>query len=127
MIHVRATVKGEPDVLAFTRIYEYGTADEEIFFSSVSMIEEKLRCKMKINVNEVLVLFSSQLVKSVRAGNHTEAIKNYAAKLLSSDKVMIGVPETLQQVAFEAKIDSKPAIRFVLENAIPTNGQSLAG
>jgi urease subunit gamma len=127
MIHVRATVKGEPDVLAFTRIYEYGTADEEIFFSSVSMIEEKLRCKMKINVNEVLVLFSSQLVKSVRAGNRTEDIKNYAAKLLSSDKVMIGVPETLQQVSFEAMIDSKPAVRFVLENAIPTNKQSFAG
>ena len=68
MISVRATIKGEPDVPAFTKFFEYGSADEEIFFSSSAMVEERLRCGMRLNANEALALFCSHVVKSIRNG-----------------------------------------------------------
>ena len=127
MIVIRATVKGEPDVLTFTRVFEYGTRDEEIFFSSVAMIEEKLRCGMRVNVNEALILFSSHVAKSIRAGDQDRTIRDSAAKILSSETVLIGVAETLQQVTFEARIDHKPVRTIVLKDPIAPSDYIVAG
>ena len=127
MIVIRATVKGEPDVLTFTRVFEYGTRDEEIFFSSVAMIEEKLRCGMRVNVNEALILFSSHVAKSIRAGDQDRAIRDSAAKILSPETVLIGVAETLQQVTFEARIDHKPVRTIVLKDPIAASDYLVAG
>src|SRR5688572_22251473 len=107
MITVRARIEGEPDMPAFARLYEYGSADEEIFFSSAAMVEEKLRCRMKLNTNEALVLYCSYLVKSIRAGKSDEWIENGAAKVLAASDAMIGVPETLRLITFDARIDNR--------------------
>jgi urease subunit gamma len=124
MIIVRATVQGEPDVPAFTRVYEFGSADEEIFFSSAAMIEEKLKCSMKINANEALLLYCSHVAKSVRSGKEDDLIRKTAEKILSSENVMIGVPETLRILRFDATIDSRPTRSLVLNSPI-TGGTSL--
>jgi urease gamma subunit len=122
MIRVKATFKGEPDVPAFTRIFD---SDDEIFFSSASMIEEKIRWNMKINANEALVTYCSYVVKSVRAGKQDGEIKRGAAKVLSADSVMIGVPETLQEITFEM-IDGKVARKIVIKHTIPASGYIMA-
>jgi urease gamma subunit len=127
MIHVKATIWGEPDVLPFTRIFDYGSADEEIFFSSAAMIQEKLARKMKINANEALVTYCACVVKSIRAGRPESDIQEDAQKILSADKVMVGVPETLRVITFEAKIDSMPAIKITFKEPIPTSSYMLAG
>ena len=127
MIAIRITVKGEPDVLTFTRVFEYDTCDEEIFFSSVAMVEEKLRCGMKVNVNEALILFSSHVAKSIRAGDPDRAIQRGAAKILSPERVLIGVAETLQQMAFEARIDDKSVRNVVLKDPIAASDYLIAG
>jgi len=124
MIIVRATIKGEPDVPAFTRVFEYGSTDEEIFFSSSAMVEEKLRCGMKLNANEALVLYCSYLTRSIRGGKSDELIQEGAAKILGSDNTMIGVAETLRLITFEARIDSRPARRIVFIEPI-SKGKSL--
>jgi urease gamma subunit len=122
MIKVRLTAKGEPDVLSFTRVFEYGTGDEEIFFSSVAMIEEKLRCGMKVNVNEALVLYCSHVAKSIRRGIQDAAIVEGAAKILSSESVFIGVPESLHEIKLDARIDGSQARIIVLKDPISTTG-----
>jgi urease gamma subunit len=122
MIRVKAIFKGEPDVPAFTRIFD---SDGEFFFSSASMIEEKIRRHMKINANEAVVTYCSYVVKSVRAGKQDGEIKRGAAKILSADSVMIGVPETLQEITFEM-IDGKVARRITVKHPIPASGYIMA-
>ena len=126
MISVRVMMMGEPDVPAFTKLFEYGSADEEIFFSSSAMVEEKLRCGMKLNANEALVLLCSFVVKSIRAGKQDASIQNDVAKILSASNTLIGVAETLRLIAFEVRIDSKPARKIVLKEPVSASKSLLA-
>lgn len=124
MIHVKTTVRGEPDAPAFTRVFDY---DEEIFSSSAKTIAEKIQWNMKINANEALTAYCIYVIRSIRAGETDISIQDNARKILSADKVMIGVPETLRVITIEAVIDSKPARRIVLAQPIPTSRYSLVG
>lgn len=124
MIRVKATVKGEPDMPAFTRVFD---SDEEIFSSSASMIEEKLQRNMKINANEALMAYCSYVVKSIRDGKQDNEIRKGAGQVLSAKNVMIGVPETLREIMFEAVIDSRAARRIMLKQPIPPSSYIMAG
>ena len=126
MISVRVMMMGEPDVPAFTKLFEYGSADEEIFFSSSAMVEEKLRCGMKLNANEAVVLLCSFVLKSIRAGKHDASIQKEGGKILSASNTLIGVAETLRLITFEARIDSKPARKIVLKEPVSTSKSLLA-
>ena len=123
MIHVKATVKGEPDAPAFTKIFDY---DEEIFLNSAKVIEEKVQRDIKINAGEALIAYCAHVVRSIRAGKQDSNIQDEALKILSVEKVMIGVPETLQMITFEAAVDSRPARRIVLKQPIPAGKYSMA-
>ena len=122
MIHVKATISGEQDAPAFTRVFDY---DEEIFFSSAKMIVEKIQRNMKINANEALIAYCAHVVKSIRAGKLDSSIQDEASKILSADKVMIGVPETLRVITFEAAVGSRPARKIVLRQPIPASKYTL--
>ncbi len=124
MIHVKATVRGEPDALPFTKVFDY---DDEIFFSSADMVGEKIKRGLKVNANEALTAYCAHVVKSIRAGMKDSNIQDEARKMLSVDKVMIGVPETLRAITFEAIIDSKPARRIVLTQPIAAGEYSMVG
>lgn len=124
MIHVKATVRGEPDMPAFTRIFDY---DEEIFLSSAKMIEDKVQRNMKINAGEALIAYCAHVVRSIRAGKKDGNIQDEARKILSIEKVMIGVPETLRVITFEATIDSRPARKIMLEQPIRAGKYSMVG
>ena len=120
MIHLKVKVKGEPDVPLFTRIFEYNDkTDEEIFFNSVDMIKEKLTRNLKINTNEALIVYCSYLISELRAGKSKSTIEKNASKILSTDNVMIGVPETLRKITFEATVDDLPKKVIIFEEPIP--------
>jgi urease subunit gamma len=123
MIHVKATIKGEKDVPPLTKVFDY---DERVFFSSVAMVEEKLQRKMKINANEALLAYCAHVVKSIRAGKKDSSIQRDATRILSADNVMIGVPETLQAIKFEAKLGNR--VRTVaIKKPIPTSSYTMEG
>ncbi len=124
MIHVKATVSGEPDAPPFTRVFDY---DEEIFLSSAKIIEEKIQRDIKINAGEALIAYCAHVVRSIRASKKDSDIQDDARKILAVDKVMIGVPETLRLITFEATIDSRPARKIVLKQPIPADKYSLVG
>ena len=115
MIHVKAVVKGEPDTLPFTMVFQYtDVSDELVFYNSVKIIREKLAKNLKINTNESLVLYCAYVVNAVRSHQSVSKIESNGSKILSDKKVMIGVPETLSKITFEATIDnfSKKQISF---------------
>jgi urease subunit gamma len=125
MIHVRAVVKGEPELPPTTRIFNYSTADEEIFFGSASLVEEKMRRKIRINASEALVAYCALVVRSIRSGEKESRIQEQALKLLNEDGVMIGVPESMRNISFETRIDARVS-KIELDGPIPAKSYTLA-
>ena len=109
MINVKAKIEGEPDVPPFIRVFEYrDKSDDLIFYSMVERIKEKLARNLKINTNESLLFYCAYVVSELRAHKSIDSIEKNASTILSTDKVMIGVPETLRKVTFEAIVDNMP-------------------
>jgi urease subunit gamma len=127
MIHIKATVKGEPDTAPFAQTFLYADkSDEQVFSNSLRMIKEKLDKNLRVNINESLTIYCAYIVKELRARKPVRVIEKNAQKILPADKVMIGVPETLRKITFEAKIDKLPNRRIILKEPIPTNNYTLA-
>ena len=119
MIYIKITVKGEPDVSPFTRIYQYSTkTDEEVFVNLITMIKDRIKKNLKININEVITVFSDLIVSELRNGKTIEEIQKNASRLLSPEQVMIGVPETLRKISFDVTLDDKPMNLIVLNTPI---------
>jgi urease subunit gamma len=119
LIYINLTVKGEPDVSPFTRTYQYSSkADEEIFANSVTMIKDRLDRNLKININEVITLYSSFIVSEIRNGKKIEQIQKNISDFLSPEQVMIGVPETLRTMSFEVTLDDAQMKTVVLNTPI---------
>lgn len=126
MIYIKVTVKGEPDVSPFTRIYQYSTkTDEEIFNNSTTMIQDRLNRNLKININEVIAVYSAFIVSELRDGKSIEQIQQNASCLLSPEHVMIGVPETLRKISFEVILDAESVNLIVLNTPIQILDYSL--
>lgn len=122
MIHVKVTVKGEPDTSPFTRIFSYPKkTDEEIFTNSAIMIKERLDRNLKINTNEALIVYSSYIVSELGENRSVEQIQKNSYKILSPDQVLIGVPETLREMSFEVNLDDKPIQVVTLNMPIPVS------
>lgn len=122
MIHVKVTVQGEPDTSPFIRVFSYPRqTDEEIFINSAIMIKERVDRNLKINTNEALMVYCSYIVSELREHKSTEEIKKNAHKILNQQNVLIGVPETLQRLSFEVKLDDKPAEIIILDTPMPVS------
>jgi len=122
MIYIKAIVKGEPDASSLLRSYEYiDNADELIFIDSVNRIRDKLANKLKINVDQSLMLYCYYAVSQLRANKPITAIEDEARRVLSPEDVMIGVPETIRDIALEVSIDhlSKQVLTFHQPLLIP--------
>lgn len=83
------------------------------------MIKEKLNGNLKININETILAFSALIVSELRNGKSIEHIQKNASCLLAPEQVMIGVPETLQKMYFEIRLDNDSIKHIVLNTPIP--------
>jgi len=113
---LKVTISGEPDVPSFTTVFDY---DEQVFFSSAAIIEEKIQQKMKINANEALMIYCAYVVKSIRTGKKDTDIQKGASEILSVNNVMIGVPEILQAITFEVALENRTR-KIAFKEPIPT-------
>lgn len=125
MIHIKAVVKGEQDIPPITKQFQYDNNSEEIFFSGTEMIKERLAKNLKINLNETLLLYCAYIVLELRSGKTISEIQNNAHRILSPDKVMIGVPESIQRIVFEVIIDNKQKQIVKFEEPIPVSNYIL--
>jgi urease gamma subunit len=106
LIRVRAIVTGESDTSPYFKVFEYSDESyEKIFVPAVNMIKEKIATGLKINFNECLALFCNYVVSQLRTNNSAEHIERESRKILSPQDVMIGVPESLRKVVFQASLD----------------------
>ena len=126
MINIKAQVKGEPDAPPLIRVFEYkDKSDDLIFYSTVEIIKQKIARNLKINANESLIMYCAYVVSELRAHKSINSIEKNASKILSTDKVMIGVPETLRKITFEAMVDNMPKKQITLDEPMPTSSYIL--
>jgi urease gamma subunit len=119
MIRIKAVIKGEEDVLPFSKLFEYDTNSEKIFFNGLKIIQSRLSQNLRININETLMLFCGLITQQIREGTSNSEIIKSLSKMLTPEKVMIGVPESIRIITFEANIDDKSTIKFSLAKPIP--------
>jgi len=121
LIHVKATITGEPDILPLTKIFQDDSSSENVFLSSVQLIKDRLAKNLRININETLLVYCAYVVSELRDGKSINVIKNDAKKILSANNVMIGVPESIRKLSFEVSLDDKPKVTITLDEPIPTS------
>jgi urease gamma subunit len=109
MIKIKAIVKGEEDIPPFSKLFEYDTNSEKIFFNGLKITQSRLAQKLKININETLMLFCGLITKQLRDGKSNPEIVDSLSKILTPEKVMIGVPESIRKISFEVNIDDIPS------------------
>jgi urease gamma subunit len=127
MIIIKAKIKGEPDTPPFIRVFEYkDNSDDLIFYNTVEMIKGKLAQNLKINTNESLIIYCAYVVSELRAHKSINSIEKNASKILSADKVMIGVPETLRKITFEVTVDKIPKKQITFDEPMPTSSYILS-
>ena len=105
----------------FTKFFEYESNSEKIFFSGLNIIKNRLSQNLRINLNETLMLYAGLIANELRSGKPISEIEEIARSILSPDKVMVGVPESLRHISFEVKIDESPKQIIKLEEPIPTS------
>ncbi len=126
MIRLKIEIKGEPDVLPFTKVFEFNEDDEIIFLNSLEMLKEKLSRNLKINANETITVYCAYVINGLRSGKSIEYIQENSSKILSQEQVMIGVAETLREIIFEATIDNMPKKILIFDKPIPTSNYVLS-
>jgi len=108
LILINAFVKGDPDVPPITPKFEYDSSSEKIFVNGVNLIKNRLANNLRINLYETLMVYCAYIVSELRSGKTVSSIQDNANRVLSPDKVMIGVPESIRKIVFDVIIDDKP-------------------
>ncbi|HET6641154.1 MAG TPA: urease subunit gamma [Nitrososphaeraceae archaeon] len=113
MIDIKVSVRGEIDTPPLVRVFQYPDKDEEsIFFSAIASIKKKIGMGLKVNANESLAIFCAYVIEQMREHKSLDQIEIGAQDILSSDQVMIGVPETLREMSFDVIVDDLPEQRI---------------
>jgi urease subunit gamma len=116
MIKIKVWVRGENDTPPLVKIFQYPDREEEsIFFNTVASIKKKIGMRLKINTNETLAIYCAYLIEQIRSYMSLDQIEKGAQSILSTDQVLIGVPETLRVMSFDAIVDDflKQRIKFI--------------
>jgi urease gamma subunit len=109
MIDIKVVVRGEIDTPTFVRFFRFPDREEEsLFFDTVGFIKKKFGGGLKLNANETLAIFCAYVIEQIREHRSLDEIENTASRVISSDQVFIGVPETLREMSFEVIIDNSP-------------------
>ena len=113
MIDIKVWVQGETDTPPFVKVFQYPDREEEpIFFNTIASIKKKIGMGLKINTYETLAFYCAYLIEHMRAHKSLEQIEKAAQSILSRDQVLIGVPETLREMSFDAIVDDFPEQRI---------------
>jgi len=108
LILINTFVKGDPDVPPITPKFEYDSSSEKIFVNEVNLIKNRLANNLRINLYETLMVYCAYIVSELRSGKTVSSIQDNANRVLSPDKVMIGVPESIRKIVFDVIIDDRP-------------------
>ena len=117
---INVVIQGEPDTKPLVKTFQYPTkSDEGIFFESAKLVEERISKNLRININETITIFVAYIVTELRAGKTITEIQKHASEILSPEKVLIGVPESLRKLTFTVSLDDIPKQVVTLSAPIP--------
>jgi len=120
MILVNVMVQGEPDTKPFFKTFQHQSkSDESIFFESAKLVQGRILRNLRININETITIFTAYIVTELRAGKTITEIQKHASEILSPEKVLIGVPESLRMLTFTVALDNIPKQVVTLNTPIP--------
>jgi len=119
LILINTFVKGDPDVPPITPKFEYDSSSEKIFLNGVNLIKDRLARNLRINLYETLMLYCAYIVSELRSGKTVASIQENANRILSPDKVMMGVPESIRKIVFDVIIDDRSKEIVTFEEPIP--------
>ncbi len=71
------------------------------------------------------MLYCAYIVSELRSGKTVASIQENAHRVLSPDKVMIGVPESIRKIVFDVIIDDRPKEIVTFEEPIPISNYIL--
>ena len=81
---------------------------------------------MRININEALYIYLNYIINQLRLHKKKSEIITNVSKLLTSNQVMIGVPESFRKVNFNINTESKQKLDITVTEPISTTGYILA-
>ena len=81
---------------------------------------------MRININEALYIYLNYIINQLRLHKKKSEIITNVSKLLTSNQVMIGVPESLRKVNFNINTERKQKLGITVTEPISTTGYILA-
>lgn len=112
-------VEGEDDMRPFTKAFDYDKSNEFIFFNSIDIIKNKISKNLKLNINETLALLTAFVIRSLNDNHSIKEIQEQSTQILSSNQVLIGVPELLKKLTFSITTDDVSDKVIIIENPIP--------
>lgn len=81
---------------------------------------------MRININEALYIYLNYIINQLRLHKKKSEIITNVSKLLTSNQVMIGVPESLRKVNFNINTERKQKLDITVTEPISTTTYILA-
>lgn len=81
---------------------------------------------MRINIDEALYIYLNYIINQLRLHKKKGEIITNVSKLLTSNQVMIGVPESLRKVNFNINTGNKQKLDITVTEPISTTGYILA-
>jgi urease subunit gamma len=89
------------------------------------MIMGKLS-KLRININEVLLVYLNYLVEAFRYDKKIDGLVNNSSDILTADQVLIGVPESLREIKYDLMMENMPRRQITLIEPIPATANILS-
>jgi urease gamma subunit len=80
---------------------------------------------MRININETLYIYLNYIITQLHLHKKKSEIITNVSKLLTSNQVMIGVPESLTKVNFNINTENKQKLEITVMEPISTTGYIL--
>ena len=126
LIDIRITIQGEPDTAPILRIFQFhNSTDYVILENSIKTIENKISKKMRININETLNIYLNYIINQLRLNKKSNEIISNLTKLLSQDKFMIVVQESLRKIIFKINAEKKQKLNITITEPISTTSYIL--
>jgi urease gamma subunit len=121
LIDAKITVKGEPDTQPLIKDFHFdGKIDLKVLSNSVNIITDKLSKGVRINVNEVLLIYLDYLISGFESNLEVNDMMVHVSDLINNEQVLVGVPESLREITFDIIGYNTPSSQIVLTNPIPT-------
>lgn len=115
---VRVTARGDPDAVPLVKMFQYDSHTDEVFVASVRHVTDLLEKGVRININQVMLLFVARVVESLGGGRSRDEAAEDLRGMVAAEQVMVGVPEMVRVLEFEVDMSGGDMARLTARTPI---------